>query len=142
VRKRAASTRPARRAVPRERSGRPRTPRAQAIRRVWQFLERSGKRPVQLSELCRVSGVRERTLRSIFLEVFGLSPMRYLRARKLHAVRVELALAEPRFASVSAIAKRMGVTDVGRMARDYQALFGEYPSATLERRLALRARRR
>ena len=124
-----------------ERIGRPRASRAETITRITRFLDNTENRSVQLADLCQASGVSERTLRSIFMEVFGLSPIRYLRARKLHALRAELAVARPGIETVTSVARRLGVSDVGRMASDYYALFGEYPRATLERHVASRGKR-
>jgi len=87
-----------------------------------------------VTDLCEFSGVSERTLRTMFLEQFGVGPKRYLRTRKLHAVRAALTLADPRRETVSGIAKRFGLSDVGRIAKDYCALFGEYPRVTLVRK--------
>ena len=36
--------------------------------------------------------------------------------------------------TVSGIARRFGLSDIGRMAKDYSALFGEYPRVTLMRK--------
>jgi AraC family ethanolamine operon transcriptional activator len=91
-----------------------------------------------MADLCKASGVSERTLRAIFMEVFGMSPKRYLRARKLHAIRAELSVAGRGIETVASVAKRLGVKDGGRMARDYRRIFGEYPRETLERRVASR----
>jgi AraC-like DNA-binding protein len=115
---------------------RQRVSRAEALARVTRYLDTSESRPRKLRDLCKISGVSERTLRTIFVEAFGLSPMRYLRMRKLHAVRAELAVADPGSVTVESVASRFGLTDVGRMARDYRALFGEYPRATLQRIVA------
>ena len=118
-----------------ERQGRrPRVSRAEAVTRVTRYIANSANRTILMSDLCRASGVSERTLRAIFMEIFGMSPMRYLRARKLHAIRAELSVAGRGIETVASVAKRLGVKDCGRMARDYRRIFGEYPRETLERR--------
>jgi|SRR5687767_15810007 transcriptional regulator GlxA family with amidase domain len=115
------------------RVGRRRVTRAEALAQINRYLDASASRTLKFRDLCKASGVSERTLRSIFVEAFGLSPARYLRRRKLRAVRAELAVADPGSVTVASVARRYGLTDVGRMARDYCALFGEYPRATLLR---------
>jgi methylphosphotriester-DNA--protein-cysteine methyltransferase len=125
----------------RHRAVHPRVPRAEAVTRITRFFATSGNRTVSIADLCKVSGVSERTLRAIFVEVFGMGPKRYLRARKLQAIRAQLSAARPGTETVTSIARRLGVKDTGRMARDYYVCFGEYPRKTLERRVAVRAGR-
>ena len=45
-----------------------------------------------------------------------------------------LAVADPARETVSGIARRFGLSDTGRMAKDYSELFGEYPRVTLMRK--------
>ncbi|MFI8744772.1 helix-turn-helix domain-containing protein [Pseudomonas sp. NPDC077186] len=103
------------------------------LQRVLESLPLGCGRPPRLAELCRTLGVSERSLRSAFVATLGMAPARYLRLRRLHLLRAALAVAEPHQASVMQIARGFGYTDCGRMAADYHALFGEYPSATLLR---------
>ena len=103
------------------------------ISRVLGLLPAENMRTPRLIELCRAVGVSERTLRTAFVATLGMAPTRYLRLRRLHLLRAALAVADQRHASVAAVAERFGYTDQGRMAAQYHALFGEYPSATLER---------
>lgn len=112
-----------------------RTQRRANIARVLELLQGYDEQPMRLSELCRQAGVSERTLRSIFQEVFGVGPNRYLHIRRLHRVRAALSIASPDTETVNRIALRFGFSDQGRMAADYHRLFGEYPSATLMRSL-------
>ena len=121
--------------------GHSRLPRAEAVTRIARFVARSDNRTVRIADLCKAIGVSERTLRAIFIESFGMSPKRFLRARKLQAIRAQLWAAKPGVETVTSIARRLGVKDTGRMARDYYACFGEYPRKTLERRLAARESR-
>lgn len=120
---------------PTTRVGWQRAKRQASIDRVMTLLQRYDEQPIRLSELCRHAGISERTLRSIFNELFGVGPNRYLHIRRLHLVRAALSIANPNTESVSQIAQRFGFSDSGRMAADYQQLFGEYPSKTLMRTL-------
>lgn len=133
------STSSSSRVAPSLRTRRPRPTRAETIARITRLLESSETRSLQVADLCEVSGVSERTLRSMFLEAFGVGPKRYLRTRKLHAIRAALAVADARHETVSRVAKRFGLSDVGRMAKNYLVLFGEYPRATLLRNVIRRA---
>ena len=121
--------------APMARSGGQQTTRQANITRVMELLQHHEEQPVRLSELCRDADLSERTMRSIFKEMFGVGPNRYLHIRRLHLVRVALSMANPDTDSVSQIALRFGFSDNGRMASDYHSLFGEYPSQTLMRTL-------
>jgi AraC family ethanolamine operon transcriptional activator len=83
-----------------------------------------------VTDLAESAGVSERTLRIVFAENFGLSPKRLLILRQLHAVRRDLQGAVPG-ETVTQIAQRNGVWELGRFAHQYESLFGEYPSTTL-----------
>lgn len=119
---------------PPTRMGWQRAKRQLNIAKVIGLLQQYDGIPVLLSDLCRHAQVSERTLRSIFKEVFGVGPNRYLHIRRLHLVRVALLIANPQTESVGRIALRFGFSDSGRMASDYHRLFGEYPSKTLMRK--------
>ena len=57
------------------------------MRRVRAYLsDHPGETP-ELEALCRITGVKARTLETSFREVTGLSPMKFLRVRRLNAAR-------------------------------------------------------
>jgi len=128
-------------AASRRGDGAHRTSRDDVIARVLRFVDRHDGRVPDMAALCEAAGVSERTLRSVFKKTFGIAPNRYLRVRRLEMIRATLAAADPRSQTVSGIARRFGYSDAGRMAAEYRALFGEYPSVTLGRRAAERAER-
>jgi AraC-like DNA-binding protein len=79
--------------------------------------------------LSRVAGYSERRIRAAFTEITGVSPMRFMRSRALHEVRLDLLSgAAP---SVTDVAFMWGFTELGRFSRTYWSQFGELPSATL-----------
>jgi AraC family ethanolamine operon transcriptional activator len=81
--------------------------------------------------LCMELGVSRRTLQNAFQRVLGVSPLAYLRAIRLGAVRQALKTAS----SVTEAATDMGFWHFGHFAKDYQAMFGELPSQTHKRYL-------
>jgi AraC-like DNA-binding protein len=89
--------------------------------------------PPGLFGLCATLGVAERSLRASCTEHLGMGPMSYLRLRRLKSVRRALCSASPADSSVAELAKRHGFTELGRFAASYRQLFGELPSATLQR---------
>ena len=89
-----------------------------------------------MSTLAPASGsvaaqVSERTLRNTFQEYFGVGPIRLLKVRQLREIRAALSAADCGKETVAHIAARFGVWDFNLFARNYRALYGETPSATL-----------
>ena len=101
------------------------------IRRVEDYLDTTGTRPVHVSEICAALGVSRRTLHRAFQEVFGLGPVSFLRHKRLCAVHSILRDSAPRSTTVSAVAMAQGFYELGRFAQYYHAMFGERPSETL-----------
>ena len=86
-----------------------------------------------ITELCAALRVPERSLRTACTQHLGMGPMSYLRLRRLKSVRRALRSASPANSSVTELARRYGFTELGRFAARYRELFGELPSATLQR---------
>ena len=111
--------------------GRPSLQLRRALASALIRIDTSNGEALQLGELCRKAGVSERTMCEAFHTTFGMSPSQYIRMRRLNLVRAALCIAHPKQATVAAVGKRYGFRDLGRMAAEYRALFGEYPSQTL-----------
>jgi AraC-like DNA-binding protein len=107
------------------------------MKRFRMMLEAHPDRAIHLPELCTAIGVSGRTLRACCQEYLGMGPNRYLWLRRMHLVRRQLTLADPSVASVTEIATLHGFWELGRFAVGYRALFGESPSAALQRPPAL-----
>ncbi|MEO3470850.1 helix-turn-helix domain-containing protein [Roseomonas sp. CAU 1739] len=101
-------------------------------------LDRIGAEPnhaFTLAELCGAGGCSAKTLEVLFRARMGTTPNRFLRLRRLWAVRRALLAADPRMATVSQLAMDGGFWELGRFAAVYRAQFGESPSQTLQRRV-------
>jgi AraC family ethanolamine operon transcriptional activator len=109
--------------------------RRAAVRRVEDYLDASANEVPSIPTLCTVARVSERTLEYAFREHLGITPVRFLKLRRLNRVRRELLAAEPG-ASVTGIALGAGIYDLGRFAGEYRQLFGEVPSHTLRQSAA------
>ncbi|MHC9291619.1 helix-turn-helix domain-containing protein [Mycobacterium sp. LTG2003] len=79
--------------------------------------------------LARLAGVSRRTLARSFVETIGESPHSYIARMRLHRIRSDL-LAHGQGATVAEISNRWGISELGRMAARYRAMFGELPSQT------------
>jgi AraC-like DNA-binding protein len=87
-----------------------------------------------VSQLCDAGQSTERQLQRAFRAVYGVSPNRFVKLRRLHFARRALRNAEAHGKpTVGDVATRFGFDDFGRFAIAYHALFGEVPSATLAR---------
>ena len=89
--------------------------------------------PLTIKDLCHGIHCSRRCLFYAFEEVFGVTPMVYLKARRLQAVQSALQHADPDQVGVMEVARRFGFWSKGHFARDYQHCFGEYPRDTLRR---------
>ena len=112
------------------------TSRAAVISKLNAFVAASARGPLYIDELCAAFGVSEETLRRWSRKHLGMSPMRYLRMRRMHLARRALARADPTATTVTAIATAAGFWELGRFSIEYRALFGERPKETLRRILA------
>ena len=98
--------------------------------RTREFFKEQGNKQIALSNVCQAVGVGQRALQLAFAKGLGISPMRYLKLRRLNNVRKQLREASPDPVLVKQAALRAGFTHMGQFARDYRELFGESPSET------------
>jgi transcriptional regulator GlxA family with amidase domain len=101
------------------------------VRRATEFIHANLAQPITLADLVAAAGVAGRTLLKHFRDVYGVSPMRYVRNSRMERVRAELAAGSPY--PVGAVALSWGFAHAGRFAVEYRGRFGESPSATLAR---------
>jgi transcriptional regulator GlxA family with amidase domain len=101
------------------------------LKRALEYLDLHHDQPVFLLELCRMVGVSAWALELLFRRNLGVSPMRYLKLRRLYQVRARLRCADQGQADVKSVALEAGFWDLGRFAEEYCVLFRESPAATL-----------
>jgi AraC-like DNA-binding protein len=87
--------------------------------------------PRLLAEICCELGVSERLLRECCKLHLGMSPTDYRRRCAMQRVYRELRRGNSQALTVAEVAKRNGFNALGRLSRNYRALYGELPSATL-----------
>jgi AraC family ethanolamine operon transcriptional activator len=88
---------------------------------------------LQVSKLALAADVTSRTLLRTFRQQLGVGPASYLKLRRLNMVRRALrGKCEPS-GKITNIMSEHGVTEFGRFASEYKALFGERPSETVAR---------
>jgi len=114
--------------VPGERA---RTSRIRCVRRARDYIEAHLHTPLGVETLCNATGVSARTLDYAFRDVLDVTPLQYVKSRRLHAARRRLRASSAGEHTVTQIALGCGLPHLGYFARDYKALFGEGPRETL-----------
>lgn len=103
-----------------------------AVKAVEEFIEANWDKPLDIETMVAVAKVSARTLFRQFKHARGYSPADF--AKRIRLNRARDLLGQPdEAASVIQIALRCGFQNPGHFARDYRSLFGELPSATLQR---------
>src|SRR4051794_31801685 len=107
--------------------------RQRTVRNTEDYLCANPMRPIYTQDLCEALAVSASALHESFRMVFGMSPHRYLKLRRMGLVRAALLTRSGPWHSVKAAAYSNGFCHLGQFAQDYKATFGELPSATLAR---------
>jgi transcriptional regulator GlxA family with amidase domain len=105
--------------------------RAELVTQVDDFLRHNINEPVTVGDLSRMAGVSERTLRSAFHDVLGVSPKQWALRQRLAAAHEALSAANPGTTTVTEVAMSYGFFELGRFAGRYRSAFGQRPSQTL-----------
>ena len=88
-------------------------------------------KPLTLQKLCEELETSRTALSSGFEEVFGISPMAYIKIQRLNGVRRALINADPNTKTVMEVGQEWGFWNAAHFAKDYKEMFGELPSKTL-----------
>jgi len=105
--------------------------RLRYLERARAYIDAHPNAPLGMETLTTVTGTSIRSLETAFREVLGLTPVQYIKVKRLNVAKTRLLHAERTETSVTATALLLGFTHMSRFAGDYQTLFGELPSATL-----------
>ena len=108
-------------------------PRLRGIRKAERFIIDHLSESVSLTDVANAANMKIRTLSRAFHMIHGVSPMVYLRIRRLEATRTELLNVDPSSTTVTDIAMRYGFQHLGRFSGHYREMFYEFPSETLMR---------
>ena len=88
-------------------------------------------KPLTLQKLCEELGTSSTALCSGFEEIFGISPMAYIKIQRLNGVRYALMNSDPSTKTVLEVAQEWGFRNTACFVRNYKEMFGELPSKTL-----------
>lgn len=103
--------------------------RQRSARLAREYLHAHCRQPVSVSDLCKATGTSRRSLHLGFVELYGVSPMRYLHALRLSGMRRELVFSPGQ--RITDVATHWGFDHLGRFAGAYRSFFGQLPSASL-----------
>lgn len=106
------------------------------VQQADEYMHANLQQSITLLDLSKALNTSKRPLNYGFQEVFGVSPMAYLKALRLRTVRRHLQTADPTTTMISNIAQQFGFWSLGHFSRDYKTMFGESPSETLGRKAA------
>ena len=91
---------------------------------VIEFIESNLQNELELSDIAELVGLSPSRVRHIFTAAVGLSPMRYMRLRRLQKAKV---LLEETLLSVKEIMVKVGLNDASHFVRDFRNEYGLTP---------------
>ena len=103
-----------------------------AVKAVEEFIEANWDKPLDIETMVAVAKVSARSLFRQFRKFRGYSPADFAKRVRLGRAR-EILEQSVEGDSVIQVALKCGFQNPGHFARDYRSLFGELPSATLQR---------
>ncbi|WP_026073007.1 helix-turn-helix domain-containing protein [Nodosilinea nodulosa] len=106
--------------------------RATLVQEAEAFMLAHLDEPITLKAICQAVKTSKSALSYGFQDIFGLSPMAYLKTVRLNGVRRALKASDPTQATILGIANRYGFWHMGHFSHDYRQMFGESPSETLK----------
>lgn len=87
---------------------------------------------ISIADVSEAAATSVSKLERVFRNEIGLSPSRYVRARRLIRARYALQDLDSEETTVASVALDSGFNHLGRFAGAYRELFGELPSETLK----------
>ena len=111
------------------------------LQRAEDYIDARLSDPLLVADIAAAAGTSVSTLNRAFRKRHGIGPKSFLRKRRLEALQRELLAASPLETTVTELAMRYGLFQLGHFARDYRTAFGELPSQTLRRHSSMAAPR-
>lgn len=105
------------------------------IKKARDLIHQSIDNPMNINELSKELSISERLLHHAFKTNYGMTPKKYLLSLRMHKVKQALLLADPSEASVSSVILQYHFSSHSVFTQAYREMFGELPSATLQRSL-------
>jgi len=103
------------------------------VARARAFIHAHLDQPLTIDMIVAAADTSERTLHRAFRTVLDETPYSYVLKQRLHRIRHALLSDAELSITISTLANRWGISELGRFAGWYDDLFGELPSHTRER---------
>jgi transcriptional regulator GlxA family with amidase domain len=104
-----------------------------AVQRAVRFIEDNAHDPIGVAEIAEAGRLSVRGLQAAFKRTLGTTPLEHVRRVRLGEARAELLAADPATATITAVARRWGFTNLGRFAVLFRDTYGESPRDALDR---------
>ncbi len=102
------------------------------LKRSREYIEAHLSDVIVISKVCAYAAVSLSKLERTYRRELKMSPIEYIRARRLSAVNHELKRANSNGKKIGQVAMEHGFNHQGRFASHYHAQFGELPSETMK----------
>ncbi|MDC0745345.1 AraC family transcriptional regulator [Polyangium mundeleinium] len=109
------------------------------VRRAEEYIAAHAGEAIRLSDIVAATGAPARSLQAAFRASRGMTPMEFLKIRRLEQARQMLLAPQPG-TTAAGVAAAMGFRSAGRFSVEYRKHFRESPSETLARGRASVAR--
>jgi AraC-like DNA-binding protein len=106
---------------------------ARIVARARAFINANLDQPLSIEKIANAAATSHRTLHRAFQAVLDETPYSYVQKLRLNRIRHELVTDAERVCTITSIANRWNISELGRFAAWYRDLFGELPSQTLAR---------
>lgn len=102
------------------------------VRRAEEYITARAGEAITLADIVAAAGAPARSLQAAFRAARGITPMGFLKNRRLELARHMLLAALPE-TTVADVASAMGFRSAGRFSVEYRKHFHKSPSETLSR---------
>jgi AraC-like DNA-binding protein len=106
---------------------------ARIVARARAFIHEHLYQPLSVEMIASAAATSHRTLHRAFHVVLDETPYSYVLKLRLHRIRHELVTDAEAACTITMVAHRWNMAEMGRFAAWYRDLFGELPSQTLKR---------
>jgi len=100
--------------------------------KIRKYIEKNYKNHICINELCSSRKISERTLRSGFKNLFGLSPKQYHNSYRMGKVHHAFLQSDNSLDTVESIAYDHGFSHMGHFSANYKSMFGNTPLYSLK----------
>jgi transcriptional regulator GlxA family with amidase domain len=106
---------------------------ARVVARARAFIHANLDQPLSIEKIADAAATSHRTLNRAFHVVLDETPYSYVQKLRLNRIRHELVTDAEAACTITMVAHRWNIAEMGRLAAWYRDLFGELPSQTLMR---------